>query len=593
MGGKEKQPVNKPGHGGQEAHLRETVSRFSEIRFGSSISLRFPPPPRGCNRGTRAVGTESPGRRRGRRRPDRRAEPDGEHGPAAAAVVRGAEKPGRPGRRRPLPSPGARAGVPATHLLSPSWSGKVLVGEVPPSRPLTGKWWGAEGTAGTGERTPVPLHRRSGRPHAATSLPAHGLSPPLNAAPAGWALHQPGGGGGCGAWGESGAGPGIGGWRRWRAGHAQWGGGGGDGPGRRGDCCLSAAGPTRRRRRRRSAGRQRPVQPAAASHARAHLPAAAAHRPGPGRGGCQTPGRDQDSGGGAMVVTSSARGGGGDRAPSRRRDCGLAPAGAAALLAGASCLCYGRSLRGEFVHDDVWAIVNNPDVRPGAPLLWGIFSNDFWGKGMAENTSHKSYRPLCVLTFKWVPHPGLAAAVSTHPLPGWEKLRDPLEGRGGRFFSCCPLPSTPPCSPGCPRPSACWPRPGFSGLPGRLGRRGLRVGIEFLESSLWAGWSLGPGLEGPWSRPRTPHSRGAVAKWDQSAPDDAVAVVVKLPSWAFLGGCWAALQMGSYQPLSSPELPWRGDLGRKGPQAEALSRPAALTVSGASRIFGKSSRFRL
>ncbi|XP_032972564.1 protein O-mannosyl-transferase TMTC1 isoform X2 [Rhinolophus ferrumequinum] len=101
-----------------------------------------------------------------------------------------------------------------------------------------------------------------------------------------------------------------------------------------------------------------------------------------------------------MVVTSSARGGSGDRAPSRRRGCGLAPAGAAALLAGASCLCYGRSLQGEFVHDDVWAIVNNPDVRPGAPLRWGIFSNDFWGKGMAENTSHKSYRPLCVLTFK-------------------------------------------------------------------------------------------------------------------------------------------------------------------------------------------------
>ncbi|XP_059791546.1 protein O-mannosyl-transferase TMTC1 isoform X2 [Balaenoptera ricei] len=101
-----------------------------------------------------------------------------------------------------------------------------------------------------------------------------------------------------------------------------------------------------------------------------------------------------------MVVTSSARGGGGDRAPSRRRGCGLSATGAAALLAGASCLCYGRSLQGEFVHDDVWAIVNNPDVRPGAPLRWGIFSNDFWGKGMAENTSHKSYRPLCVLTFK-------------------------------------------------------------------------------------------------------------------------------------------------------------------------------------------------
>ncbi|XP_049738693.1 protein O-mannosyl-transferase TMTC1 isoform X2 [Elephas maximus indicus] len=102
-----------------------------------------------------------------------------------------------------------------------------------------------------------------------------------------------------------------------------------------------------------------------------------------------------------MVVTTSARSGsGGDRASPRRRGCGLAPAGAAALLAGASCLCYGNSLQGEFVHDDVWAIVNNPDVRPDAPLLWGIFANDFWGKGMAENTSHKSYRPLCVLTFK-------------------------------------------------------------------------------------------------------------------------------------------------------------------------------------------------
>nr|XP_023499077.1 transmembrane and TPR repeat-containing protein 1 isoform X3 [Equus caballus] len=194
---------------------------------------------------------------------------------------------------------------------------------------------------------------------------------------------------------------GLGGWRKERAGHAQWGGGGGDGRGRRGDCCLFAAGPTRRRRRRRSAGRQRRVQ-RPPHHARARLRAAAARRRGPGRGGCQTPRRGQGSGGGggAMVVTSSARGGGGDRAPSRQRGCGLAPAGAAALLAGASCLCYGRSLQGEFVHDDVWAIVNNPDVRPGAPLRWGIFTNDFWGKGMAENTSHKSYRPLCVLTFK-------------------------------------------------------------------------------------------------------------------------------------------------------------------------------------------------
>lgn len=70
-----------------------------------------------------------------------------------------------------------------------------------------------------------------------------------------------------------------------------------------------------------------------------------------------------------------------------------------ALLLAVCGLCYTNSLRGEFVHDDVWAITNNPDVRPGSSLR-SIFSNDFWGKRMSDNTSHKSYRPLCILTFK-------------------------------------------------------------------------------------------------------------------------------------------------------------------------------------------------
>lgn len=94
--------------------------------------------------------------------------------------------------------------------------------------------------------------------------------------------------------------------------------------------------------------------------------------------------------------TSRSRGSGAERRP---------PLFLSALLAyhsalfAACALCYSNSLWGEFVHDDVWAIVNNPDVRPGSSLL-SIFSNDFWGKRMADNTSHKSYRPLCVLTFK-------------------------------------------------------------------------------------------------------------------------------------------------------------------------------------------------
>ncbi|XP_067907107.1 protein O-mannosyl-transferase TMTC1 isoform X2 [Heterodontus francisci] len=66
-----------------------------------------------------------------------------------------------------------------------------------------------------------------------------------------------------------------------------------------------------------------------------------------------------------------------------------------ALCAAAYC----NGLTGELVHDDVWAIVNNPDLRASAPLP-SIFHNDFWGKSMGDNSSHKSYRPLCILTFK-------------------------------------------------------------------------------------------------------------------------------------------------------------------------------------------------
>ncbi|XP_043093670.1 protein O-mannosyl-transferase TMTC1 isoform X2 [Puntigrus tetrazona] len=70
-----------------------------------------------------------------------------------------------------------------------------------------------------------------------------------------------------------------------------------------------------------------------------------------------------------------------------------------AALVAVCALCYSNSLWGEFVHDDIWAITNNPDIRPGSSLR-SIFTNDFWGKRMADNTSHKSYRPLCILTFK-------------------------------------------------------------------------------------------------------------------------------------------------------------------------------------------------
>ncbi|KAH9490464.1 Protein O-mannosyl-transferase tmtc2 [Bulinus truncatus] len=45
------------------------------------------------------------------------------------------------------------------------------------------------------------------------------------------------------------------------------------------------------------------------------------------------------------------------------------------------------------------AILKNPDLLPETPL-WHLIYNDFWGTPLTHSGSHKSYRPLCVLTFR-------------------------------------------------------------------------------------------------------------------------------------------------------------------------------------------------
>ncbi|KAM3869869.1 protein O-mannosyl-transferase TMTC3 [Diretmus argenteus] len=69
------------------------------------------------------------------------------------------------------------------------------------------------------------------------------------------------------------------------------------------------------------------------------------------------------------------------------------------LLTGLVVGCYWNSLSCGFVFDDVSAILDNKDLRPSTPLS-NLFRNDFWGTPMAEERSHKSYRPLTVLTFR-------------------------------------------------------------------------------------------------------------------------------------------------------------------------------------------------
>lgn len=68
-------------------------------------------------------------------------------------------------------------------------------------------------------------------------------------------------------------------------------------------------------------------------------------------------------------------------------------------LALACLVCYLNCLGCGFVFDDTSAIRDNKDLLPSSPLV-NILHNDFWGIPMSKEQSHKSYRPLCVLSFR-------------------------------------------------------------------------------------------------------------------------------------------------------------------------------------------------
>ncbi|GAB0098958.1 Protein O-mannosyl-transferase TMTC4 [Sergentomyia squamirostris] len=69
------------------------------------------------------------------------------------------------------------------------------------------------------------------------------------------------------------------------------------------------------------------------------------------------------------------------------------------FLALASIICYGGHLDGDYVFDDTVAIVKNADVT-GRSSLTEVFQHDFWGFNITDSSSHKSYRPLTILTFR-------------------------------------------------------------------------------------------------------------------------------------------------------------------------------------------------
>ncbi|XP_035283189.1 protein O-mannosyl-transferase TMTC2 [Anguilla anguilla] len=60
---------------------------------------------------------------------------------------------------------------------------------------------------------------------------------------------------------------------------------------------------------------------------------------------------------------------------------------------------YLNTLGADFCYDDSRAIKSNQDLLPETPWI-NIFYNDFWGTLLTHSGSHKSYRPLCTLSFR-------------------------------------------------------------------------------------------------------------------------------------------------------------------------------------------------
>jgi hypothetical protein len=101
-------------------------------------------------------------------------------------------------------------------------------------------------------------------------------------------------------------------------------------------------------------------------------------------------------------------------------------AAAACIAAAVAVLTYSNSLDCGFVFDDHLAIETNDDVTtPPSEYDWRLlWRRDFWGKDLTKFDSHKSWRPIVVLTFRlqaqaqWNETDGAASdAVSRAPPP--------------------------------------------------------------------------------------------------------------------------------------------------------------------------------
>nr|XP_040019074.1 protein O-mannosyl-transferase TMTC2 isoform X2 [Gasterosteus aculeatus aculeatus] len=72
---------------------------------------------------------------------------------------------------------------------------------------------------------------------------------------------------------------------------------------------------------------------------------------------------------------------------------------AESLCGAVALLLYVNTLGADFCYDDSRAVKTNQDLLPETPWT-NIFYDDFWGTLLTHSGSHKSYRPLCTLSFR-------------------------------------------------------------------------------------------------------------------------------------------------------------------------------------------------
>ncbi|KNC54578.1 uncharacterized protein AMSG_12353 [Thecamonas trahens ATCC 50062] len=92
-----------------------------------------------------------------------------------------------------------------------------------------------------------------------------------------------------------------------------------------------------------------------------------------------------------------------DKSGIRKPHISTNPASAWAYLvvAAVASAVYCNSLWGELFFDDEYAIHRNADVVSPDPVPWSHYwRHDYWGMPMDDPRSHKSFRPLVVLTFR-------------------------------------------------------------------------------------------------------------------------------------------------------------------------------------------------